>query len=198
MARRALCRDCYNTKRKEARRAAATEINAKRRSLRAAEPGAAREKARAYYRANAEAVKKSNREWRHRNPDKAKAHDAGRALRKQPTAEQRKRYSVTSYYRNGGAEASRKRQRAGRSFFPADLFQQRLAEQGGVCAICKQEFRVFRDGRSTACADHDHARKLPRGVLCYHCNVGLGHYEKHQKATLAIAPYDSYLAGYCK
>ena len=46
-----------------------------------------------------------------------------------------------------------------------------LAEQGGVCAICRQPEPV--PGRSLA-VDHDHDRGAARGLLCGPCNQGLG------------------------
>ena len=58
-------------------------------------------------------------------------------------------------------------------FFPAELFEQRLTEQGGVCAICKAKEA---GGRGQFHADHDHQKEKPRGVLCHSCNVGLGHF----------------------
>lgn len=40
-----------------------------------------------------------------------------------------------------------------------------LAEQGGVCPLCRQEIQ---DGM--ACLDHDHTTGEIRGVLCRNCN----------------------------
>lgn len=58
-------------------------------------------------------------------------------------------------------------------FFPPELFDQRLKEQGNVCAICGTDTP---GGRGQFHADHDHIKEKPRGVLCHSCNVGLGHF----------------------
>lgn len=51
-----------------------------------------------------------------------------------------------------------------------DEFEQRLAEQGGVCEICGLGNQADR----RMAVDHDHATNLPRGLLCMNCNSGLG------------------------
>lgn len=45
-----------------------------------------------------------------------------------------------------------------------------LSNQGGVCAICKQECSTKR----RLAIDHDHNTGFIRGLLCRACNVGLG------------------------
>lgn len=48
---------------------------------------------------------------------------------------------------------------------------QKLGEaQNWLCAIC------FRDIRSKYYIDHDHKSGTLRKLLCFHCNVGLGHF----------------------
>ncbi|SDK65804.1 endonuclease domain-containing protein [Nonomuraea jiangxiensis] len=49
-----------------------------------------------------------------------------------------------------------------------DDFERMLARQGGLCAICRVVPGVF--------VDHCHATGLVRGVLCFNCNNGLGHF----------------------
>lgn len=44
----------------------------------------------------------------------------------------------------------------------------KLEDQGHVCAICREDKRLYRD--------HDHSTGLDRGYLCHNCNVGLGHF----------------------
>lgn len=68
-----------------------------------------------------------------------------------------------------------------------EWYEQRLKEQGGVCAICKQESRLVIKGRKVRLAvDHCHGTKVPRGLLCDRCNRALGLLD-HSQATLRQA-----------
>ena len=49
-----------------------------------------------------------------------------------------------------------------------DALQELVAQQGGVCAICKERPAVH--------VDHDHVTGAVRGVLCFPCNAGLGQF----------------------
>lgn len=49
-----------------------------------------------------------------------------------------------------------------------DDFERMLAQQDGLCAICQVVPGTF--------VDHCHASGLVRGVLCFNCNNGLGHF----------------------
>jgi hypothetical protein len=55
-----------------------------------------------------------------------------------------------------------------------ETYQQMLADQGGVCAICQQECN--RSTTERLCVDHDHATGYVRGLLCFKCNTGLGRF----------------------
>lgn len=46
-------------------------------------------------------------------------------------------------------------------------FDSMLNDQGGVCAIC-------REAASKICVDHCHKTGKVRGLLCDHCNRGIG------------------------
>jgi hypothetical protein len=58
-----------------------------------------------------------------------------------------------------------------------DRYNQMIEEQDNKCAICKQpETRRVRSSDEIArlCIDHCHTTLKIRGLLCFHCNVGLG------------------------
>lgn len=50
-------------------------------------------------------------------------------------------------------------------------YQQMLIDQSGVCAICKTPS----SGRALG-LDHDHKTGAVRGLLCLHCNTGIGNF----------------------
>jgi hypothetical protein len=75
-------------------------------------------------------------------------------------------------------------------FFPQELYDERLNDQGGVCAICSTDNP---GGRGQFHADHDHQTNQPRGVLCHNCNVALGNFKDNpellQKAIKYLNKY---------
>jgi hypothetical protein len=85
-----------------------------------------------------------------------------------------------------------------------------LAEQGGCCAICGQPPAIVgyrasrRPGRPTRpilVVDHDHQTGKIRGLLCIHCNRGLGFFKdspellrfalKYMEEAEARAPHEA-------
>lgn len=58
--------------------------------------------------------------------------------------------------------------------FSPDVFRSRLAQQNGLCAICDIKMETGLT-KKAASADHCHATKTPRGILCKTCNLLLGH-----------------------
>lgn len=47
--------------------------------------------------------------------------------------------------------------------------------QGGRCKICGDEVAAHsEDKHKVACIDHCHRTLKVRGLLCWHCNIGLG------------------------
>jgi Recombination endonuclease VII len=56
-----------------------------------------------------------------------------------------------------------------------------LAQQGGLCAICKSA--------PAAHVDHDHATGAVRALLCFNCNGGLGQFKDDPNALRAAAEY---------
>ena len=66
-----------------------------------------------------------------------------------------------------------------------EQYQNILDVQGGVCAICKRPPEAT-GGRGGLQVDHCHDTNMIRGLLCFHCNAGLGHF-KHDVTLLMNA-----------
>jgi hypothetical protein len=60
-------------------------------------------------------------------------------------------------------------------------YDQLVADQGGVCALCRQ--------RAPQHVDHDHLSGRVRGVLCSCCNQGLGNFRDDAATLRAAADY---------
>lgn len=60
-----------------------------------------------------------------------------------------------------------------------------LEAQGGGCAICGKP----RDKHYRLAVDHDHASGKIRGLLCAHCNRGIGHFGDDPKLLRKAADY---------
>ena len=71
------------------------------------------------------------------------------------------------YIRERSRSTNRNRSLRNRYGLTLGRFEEMLAEQSGLCAICKEPMR-------RPCVDHDHATRKVRGLLCDPCNQGLG------------------------
>jgi hypothetical protein len=60
-------------------------------------------------------------------------------------------------------------------------------EQGNACAICGRPFESRE--RRMRHVDHDHATGAIRGLLCQHCNHGLGSFHDNPTSLRAAAAY---------
>ena len=78
----------------------------------------------------------------------------------------------------GGERTYHLRRRYGITAEEADAM---LAEQGGLCAICKAAPAVH--------VDHDHAIGQVRALLCFNCNGGLGQFKDDPDVLRAAAEY---------
>lgn len=76
----------------------------------------------------------------------------------------------------------------------AEGYAELLLRQGGGCAICKSTTPA---GRGRFHVDHDHAccpgpgscGKCVRGLLCHHCNLGLGNFKDDPLRLKLAASY---------
>ncbi len=55
-------------------------------------------------------------------------------------------------------------------------YNKMLEESGGVCEICGTNPKDLPKNRQHLCVDHDHETGEIRGLLCHHCNTGLGQF----------------------
>jgi len=62
-----------------------------------------------------------------------------------------------------------------------DRYESMLKEQGGVCLICYSSNKLV--------IDHDHSTGKVRGILCDHCNRGLGYFRDNPESLLTAANY---------
>jgi hypothetical protein len=78
----------------------------------------------------------------------------------------------------GGSRIYHLKRRYGITAVEADAM---LAEQDGLCAICRRAPAVH--------VDHDHATGAVRALLCFNCNGGLGQFKDDPDVLRAAAEY---------
>lgn len=61
-----------------------------------------------------------------------------------------------------------------------------LEKQGGVCAVCKGEQSP---PERRFCIDHCHLSGNVRGLLCFSCNVAIGHFRDSEDLMLSAIKY---------
>jgi hypothetical protein len=62
-----------------------------------------------------------------------------------------------------------------------------VAEQGGLCAICRQDCN--RSNSERLCIDHHHQSGQVRGLICFKCNTGLGRFDEDLSRMEAAIAY---------
>ena len=131
-------------------------------------------------------TKKANRKWWAENLQKSRQYS--KKKREHPgyskhvsNYRKRKRRTDPAYRANEIKKIREQKLKKAYGMTLADLEALRVA-QGGGCAICGNTItaqsvrRGMRNMRDLS-VDHDHATGKVRGLLCYHCNSGLGHFK---------------------
>lgn len=90
------------------------------------------------------------------------------------------KHNLDVYHNKGGKEKQKKRSfknNLKKYGISPEEYQRMLDSQGGVCKICSSD-KVSRS-RDTynLFVDHDHETGKVRGLLCHHCNAGLGYFK---------------------
>lgn len=58
-----------------------------------------------------------------------------------------------------------------------EMYHAMLIQQRGLCAICERPANEAQGIQRRLAVDHDHATNVVRGLLCHHCNMGLGAFQ---------------------
>lgn len=104
----------------------------------------------------------------------------GRPTNIETPSEERRRLRIESR-----TETCLQRHRRTKYGLTPEQWDAHLARQGGRCAICGTDEP---DGRGWA-ADHCHKTGAVRGVLCQHCNSGLGFFRDSPTHLAAAIEY---------
>lgn len=89
--------------------------------------------------------------------------------RTSPLTDEERRARHRGYVRKWDAANPAKRvaiRRKHKTGFTQEDWDSRFVEQGGLCAICRSA--------AATDADHDHATRVKRGLLCGNCNRAIG------------------------
>lgn len=135
-------------------------------------------RSRRWYDANAETAKERARQWVIDNPERARARRAkwhAENGREQYLKHREKRLAAAAAARKADPEKYRRIDLAQslRVYgLTVERFDQMVATQGGMCAICRRP----PNGRGRRLhVDHDHVSGRVRGLLCHSCNTSIGH-----------------------
>jgi hypothetical protein len=105
-----------------------------------------------------------------------------RALRWKRENPERYRATQREYVRSGRKKVSSRKSHLKREYgLTLEAFDAVLTSQGGGCAICG---RPEPDN-----VDHDHVTGRVRGILCFNCNVAIGHVGDDEDRLAAAMAY---------
>ena len=69
-------------------------------------------------------------------------------------------------------------------------YEQMLISQEGLCAVCRQkEVKIQKGKIQRLSVDHDHITKQVRGLVCYNCNILIGHAKENPELLREAALY---------
>lgn len=145
---------------------------------------------------NPEKMRAAHKRWLERNPERAaewlaeyKKHNLDKMR------ETKRRWNRENKERNDQRRAERKKLKW-RSILSADLkckfgitleqYEAKLESQNNSCAICGVPSAELKKRMSV---DHNHATGAVRGLLCNHCNTGLGFFKESPEILTKAIQY---------
>jgi len=111
-------------------------------------------------------------EWRRVHPEET------RQMAKRYREAHREQIRATYLRHREMHQATRRRHEYG---LTAEQYAQLTAQQEGVCAICRRRAQLL--------VDHDHESGVVRGLLCLHCNSGLGQFRDNPQLLQTALAY---------
>lgn len=90
-------------------------------------------------------------------------------------------------YRKGWYARNRLQQRLAKFGLTVEAYEALRVAQNYECKICGAAEHDSRDG--VLHVDHDHETQQVRGLLCNHCNLGLGHFKDQQDLLMSAWEY---------
>ena len=129
-----------------------------------------------------------SREWYRANPERQKARNKRRYITHgaDMRAKARAWYERNKEHVNDLQRRWALKKRFGLTLEQYDALS---AAQGGLCAVCLQRPKAYHTSRRPLRIDHCHETRLVRGLLCHHCNVGIGHFFDSPELLRAAATY---------
>lgn len=113
-------------------------------------------------------------------------------------ADQRQRYEDPewaekrkAYRREWGQNPENKRKRRAKAYsLTLEQYDEKVASQGGRCAICGDEAALQVDHDHTCCAtEASSCGECNRDMLCPSCNVGISRFQDDPERLIAAAKY---------
>lgn len=130
-----------------------------------------------YKKANPDKVRKWNKDHDQRRPDLVQARQARNHKKHYPERKDKLRARALKYLYG----------------LTVEEYNQRVANQNSVCAICKEPptARTVRGNgiANRLCVDHNHETGKVRSLLCADCNLMIGQLEKKLEYIPAMIQY---------
>jgi len=133
---------------------------------------------RAWTLANREKLRASARAWRHKNKD-----DIRRKRKNYRIANRERLKKWQKNYHRKNKDKTRAYWLLTKYGLTPDQFQKLLLKQKDCCGICREKFYKIPH------IDHCHKIGKVRGLLCAHCNQGLGHFRDSKKCLRRALKY---------